>query len=105
MLVPADSSATCGRRARGDSTTHLYTSFLIRHRQLATSGNRITGEHIQTGETITVASLIAPNVGHRDVQADNSRACPDALPDSGHRADLATYLRNAGLVRGTVRAT
>lgn len=36
---------------------HRYTSFLIRHWQRAEGELRITVEHIQTGATITVASL------------------------------------------------
>lgn len=37
--------------------TSNYTSFLIRHWQLAQGESRVTIEHIQTGETITLASL------------------------------------------------
>ncbi len=38
---------------------HRYTSFLIRHWQRMEGDLRITVEHIQTGATITVASLEA----------------------------------------------
>ena len=59
-----------------------YTSFLIRHWQLVGGANRITIEHIQSGETVTLASFddaLAWLGGH--VEAPPPGEPPRATPE------------------------
>jgi hypothetical protein len=55
----AQPRAIARQTAKGRPMSHRYTSFLLRHWQLAEGELRITVEHIQTGAAITVASLEA----------------------------------------------
>jgi hypothetical protein len=56
-----------------------YTSFLIRHWQLANGAQRIVVEHVQSGEQSTVAT-IADATAWLDAQVDDERPPNDGQP-------------------------
>jgi hypothetical protein len=56
-----------------------YTSFLIRHWQLAGGARRITVEHVQSGERVTVASIDAA-ASWLTAQADDAPPPADDPP-------------------------
>lgn len=68
--------------------SHRYTSFLIRHWQLAEGELRITVEHIQTGAAITVASLDAATSWLGEQALALSAVASDAAPVATPIGDL-----------------
>ena len=71
---------------------HRYTSFLLRHWQLAAGEVRITVEHIQTGAAITVASLAAATswLGEQTAPGNPCEPPPPAAaPDAAPTGDLS----------------
>ncbi len=84
----AQPRAIAPQTAKGRPMSHRYTSFLIRHWQLAEGELRITVEHIQTGAVITVASLEAATRWLGEQALALSALAPDGTPTAVPPGDL-----------------
>ena len=64
-----------------------------------------TTDPVLNAQVISFVTRAMVAKGYWVAQPDNPAYYPNVLPNSGHRGDLATYVRYAGTVRGTAAPT